>query len=118
MSTQPYPVNDERKEIVFIRHAESQANLDGVWNGRSDGPLSEAGEASLEPLGRRLSTWVFDAVISSPLTRARITAAAFSDEVEIDDDLVEINLGKWEGMHFADVQERHGDELAKAIKTR
>jgi broad specificity phosphatase PhoE len=118
MSTQPYPVNDERKEIVFVRHAQSQANLDGVWNGRSDGALSESGEASLEHLGRRLSTWVFDAVISSPLTRARITAAAFSEDVEIDDDLVEIDLGKWEGMRFADVQERHGDELAEAIRTR
>ncbi|MFP4554175.1 MAG: histidine phosphatase family protein [Actinomycetota bacterium] len=118
MSGQPFPVKDTRKEIVFIRHAESQANRDGIWNGRTDGPLSEDGEESLEALGRRLSSWEFDAVISSPLQRARRTAAAFADEVEIDEDFVEIDLGSWEGMEYRDVQERHGDELREAISTR
>lgn len=118
MSAQPYPVNDERKEIVLIRHAESQANRDGVWCGRFDGPLSEAGEATLDALGRRLSAWRFDAVISSPLSRARRTAEAFAAEVEVDEDLIEIDLGRWEGMRFADVQENHGEELAEAIETR
>ena len=118
MSGQPFPVKDTRKEIVFVRHAESQANRDGIWNGRTDGPLSEAGEESLEALGRRLSSWDFDAVISSPLQRARRTAAAFADEVEVDEDFVEIDFGKWEGLEYTDVQERHGDELRAAIATR
>ncbi len=111
----PYPRHDSRKEIVFVRHAQSQANLEGVWNGRTDGGLSEAGEASLDPLGKRLSSWEFDAVISSPLTRATRTAAAFADEVEIEDDFVEIDLGIWEGMPLAEVQSRYGDELRQAL---
>lgn len=115
MSAQPYPVDDTRREIVFVRHAESQANLDGVWNGRTDGELSAAGEESLEALGKRLSTWEFDAVLSSPLSRARRTAAAFADEVVVEDDLVEIDLGVWEGIPFADVQEKYGDQLQQAI---
>lgn len=118
MSHQPYPVHDSRKEIVFIRHAESQANLDGVWNGRTDGELSEGGLASLDLLGRRLSTWHFDAVISSPLTRARQTAAAFASEVTIDEAFTEIDLGDWEGMAFSEVESRHGEELAGAIADR
>jgi len=115
MTGQPYPIHDSRKEIVFVRHAESQANLDGVWNGRTDGGLSDAGEASLEPLGRRLSSWHFDAVISSPLSRARQTAAAFAEEVTIDDEFIEIDLGIWEGMPFSEVQSRHGEELKRAV---
>jgi broad specificity phosphatase PhoE len=118
MFGQPYPPRETRKEIVFVRHAESQANLDGVWNGRTDGALSAAGEASLDALGDRLSRWHFDAVISSPLVRARRTAEAFSDEVVIDDDFLEIDLGKWEGMSYADVQSLHGDELRNATSTR
>jgi len=118
MSGQPYPAKDSRKEIVFIRHAESQGNLDGVWMGRSDGPLSEAGEASLDQLGKRLSDWEFDAVISSSLTRAQRTAGSFADEVEIDDDFIEIDLGRWEGMAFIDVQNQHGEELQEAVSTR
>ena len=117
MSGQPFPVEDSRKEIVLVRHAESQANRDGIWNGRADGPLSEAGEETLELLGRRLSDWVFDAVISSPLKRARLTAEAFADDIEIDEDFVEIDLGKWEGMASTDVRERHGEELSEAIET-
>lgn len=117
MSAHPYPPKESRKEIVFIRHAESQGNLDGVWMGRSDGPLSEAGEASLDALGKRLSDWEFDAVISSSLSRARRTAASFADEVTIDDDFIEMDLGKWEGMPFADVEEQHGEELQEAMRT-
>jgi probable phosphoglycerate mutase len=118
MTTQPYPPVDQRKEIVFIRHAESQANREGFWNGRTDGPLSEPGEASLEVLGKRLSRWKFDAVISSPLARARRTAEAFSDDVQLDEDFTEIDLGKWEGMLFTEVQEKHGEELQEAITTQ
>lgn len=115
MRGQPYPTNDSRREIVFIRHAESQANLDGVWNGQTDGPLSAAGEESLEPLSRRLSTWEFDAVISSPLERTRRTAESFSDEVVIDEDFIEIDLGKWEGLAFTEVQTQYGDQLQRAL---
>ncbi|HEX6301433.1 MAG TPA: histidine phosphatase family protein [Acidimicrobiia bacterium] len=118
MTHQPYPSVDHRKEIVFVRHAESQANRDGYWNGRTDGPLSEAGEDSLEAVGRRLSGWAFDAVIASPLSRARRTAEAFSDDVQIDEDFIEIDLGQWEGMLYTDVEERHGDELREAIRSR
>lgn len=118
MTSQPYPPVDQRKEIVFIRHAESQANHEGFWNGRTDGPLSVGGEASLDALGRRLSKWQFDAVISSPLSRARKTAEAFSDDVQVDEDVTEIDLGKWEGMLFTEVQERHGEEMQEAIRTK
>ena len=109
---------ESRKEIVFVRHAESQGNLDGVWMGRTDGDLSAAGEASLDAIGKRLSGWEFDGVISSPLNRARLTAASFTDEYELDEDFIEIDLGKWEGMLFTDVQERHGEELQEALRTR
>lgn len=115
MIGQPYPPQTARKEIVFVRHAESQANVDRVWNGQSDGPLSDYGTETLTPLGERLSRWDFDVVISSPLERTRLTAASFSDEVVIDESFKEMNLGRWEGKHFADIQEHHGDQLRAAF---
>ena len=84
-------------ELLLIRHAESETNRSGVWAGRSDGSLSEAGEGSLESLARRFSNQKFDLVLSSPLERARHTAAAFSRDVEIADELIEIDIGGWEG---------------------
>ncbi len=118
MKGQPYPPRFDRKEIVFVRHAESQANVDGIWNGQTDGPLSDHGVDTLDALGRRLSDWEFDAVISSPLQRARLTAESFSEEVVIDDRFMEINMGEWEGKHFTEVQEQHGDELKAALEDR
>lgn len=114
----PFRPNIATKEIVFVRHAESQANRDGYWNGRTDGSLSDQGEASLEPLGVRLSEQEFDRVVSSPLERTRLTAASFADEVEINDEFIEIDMGEWEGHLFSEIQADHGDELRKAIDSR
>jgi broad specificity phosphatase PhoE len=114
----PYRSRSTLKEIIFVRHAESQANIDGVWNGRTDGPLSSYGEGSLEALGRRLSNWEFDLVISSPLERARKTAESFASDIEIDEDFIEIDLGRWEEMKLEEIRAKHGDELDEALTTR
>jgi broad specificity phosphatase PhoE len=105
-------------EILLIRHAESQANLDGYWNGQLDGPLSAAGEASLDAIGRRLRDRSFDVVISSPLDRARRTAEAFATDFEISEQFVELDLGRWEGKSRAQILEENGDYLREAVFRR
>ena len=114
----PLTRTPERKEIVFVRHAESQSNLDGIWNGRTDGPLSADGRAMLEPLGGRLGSWDFDRVISSPLERTLLTAEAFTQDVQVDERFIEIDLGEWEGKHLTEIQESDGDYLAEAVQSR
>lgn len=84
-------------EITLIRHAESQANLDGIWNGQVDGPLSAAGEVSLDAIGKRLHDRKFDVVVCSPLQRAKDTAAAFTSDFEIWNQLAELDIGRLEG---------------------
>lgn len=105
-------------EITFIRHAESQANVDGVWNGRSDGPLSSGGLESLGHLAKRLADKPFDVVLSSPLERARKTAESFSDAVEVADEFVEIDLGRWDGWSPDRVLAESGDELRRTLTAR
>lgn len=102
-------------EITFIRHAETTANADGVWSGRTDFPLTEAAEKSLDLLGARLADHDADIVVSSSLERATRTAAAFSDDVVVDNQFVEIDLGEWEGKFFAEIKAEQGDDLAKAF---
>ncbi len=106
------------REIVFIRHAESQANRDGYWNGRTDGPLSDHGRSTLEHLGSRMKEWQFDRVVSSPLERARSTAESFADDVELDESFIEIDLGIWEGRSLEEIRAEHGQELQEAITDR
>jgi broad specificity phosphatase PhoE len=107
----PYAARSGNKEIVFIRHAESEANVAGVWHGRTDGPLSETGEASLEALAKRMSRWDFDIVVSSPLTRTYQTAKAISSDVVVDEDWVEMDVGGWEELTFEETDRSHADEL-------
>jgi broad specificity phosphatase PhoE len=102
-------------EVFLIRHAESQANLDGYWNGQLDGPLSAAGETSLDAIGKRLHDHHFDVVMSSPLERARRTAESFATDFDISDQLVELDIGRWEGKSRAQILAEDGDYLRQAV---
>jgi probable phosphoglycerate mutase len=102
-------------EVFLIRHAESQANLDGYWNGQLDGPLSAAGETSLDAIGKRLHDHHFDVVMSSPLERARRTAESFATDFDISDQLVELDIGRWEGKSRAEILAEDGDYLRQAV---
>jgi broad specificity phosphatase PhoE len=106
------------KEITLIRHAESQANLDGIWNGQVDGPLSAAGEASLDAIGKRLHDRKFDLVVCSPLQRARDTASAFTSDFEVWDHLAELDIGRWEGKPREVIFAEDGEYLREAIGGR
>jgi len=63
--------------ITLVRHCESVGNADGKVQGHADSPLSERGRAQARALARRWQTEgiAFDHVITSPLVRARETAA-------------------------------------------
>lgn len=93
-------------EIVLIRHAQSTANIGEIWQGRGDAPLSDLGQAQAQALGSRFSGVDIDVVASSPLQRAAETAAAIRSPDLVDDDLVELDLGEWEGVGFREVAER------------
>ncbi len=87
--------------LAFIRHAA----YDGVGSkivGRSPGVgLNPAGVAAAAGLAERLARGSVRAIHSSPLERARDTAAALGDrlglEVRIADELNEIDFGDWTG---------------------
>ena len=89
--------------LVLARHGESTANAAGLLLGRSDPPLTEHGLSqatavrdALGPVAR---------VISSPLARARETAAVLAGPVavEIDDRWIEVDYGELEQRPVADV---------------
>jgi probable phosphoglycerate mutase len=56
----------------------------------------------------------FDIVLCSPLDRARQTAAAFG-VFEIDHDLIEIDLGSWDGLTTHDVLKNYRDDFDQVI---
>ncbi|MGH8912015.1 MAG: histidine phosphatase family protein [Acidimicrobiia bacterium] len=95
-------------EIVLIRHAESAANVSRSWQGRGDAEVSVEGRTQIKALTGRLARRRFDAVVSSPLSRAVETAAGLADAPDVDEDLIEIDLGVWEDVSIEDVLRDHG----------
>ena len=74
-----------------------------------DAPLNEAGRAQATALARRLGDVDFERVISSPLVRARETAeiVAPRERVEVDERLIEMDYGAWEGLTYEDLERDH-----------
>lgn len=96
--------------IILVRHGQTAANAGGRLQGRSDLPLSDLGAAQAAALAGALRTCGATRVVSSPLARARATAApiaaALECAVEVDDDLIELDYGEWDGRALADVAPR------------
>jgi broad specificity phosphatase PhoE len=95
--------------FALIRHA-SHALLGHAIVGRLPGvQLSPRGLREAEALACRLEGWPIQALYSSPLERARATAAAIADrlrlEVQLADDLNEIDYGRWTNRTLADLRE-------------
>lgn len=99
-------------EITLVRHGETVANVGGLWQGRTDSKLSPAGAQQARRVGERLAHESFDLVVASPSSRAQSTAAATGFAAETAEAWREMDLGAWEGLTRAEVDERYGDEVA------
>jgi len=87
--------------LVIVRHGRTDHNASGLLLGRLDPPLDLLGRDQAEALATAVGP--VDRVISSPLARARETAAAFGRAVEVDDRWIEVDYGEFDGMPLADV---------------
>jgi len=87
--------------IVFARHGQTAPNRDGLVLGRADPELTEEGHRQAALLAAALADEPVAAILTSPLVRARQTAeaiaAACGVPVTVDERLVEIDWGTWEG---------------------
>lgn len=87
--------------LILLRHGRTEANAGGLLQGRIDPELDELGR--LQAAAAAAAIGPVDRVISSPLRRARETAAAFGAPVEIDDRFIELDYGDWEAKPVRDV---------------
>jgi len=106
--------------LILVRHGEAEGGGAGRLRGRTDAPLT--------PTGRRQAAWV-GAVLGpalgagaarcfcSPLRRAVQTAAIALEGTGRAttplDGLMEVDVGEWEGLTFAEAAERRPDEAAR-----
>lgn len=69
------------KTIYLIRHGESEGNAGNEWQGEGGG-LTERGRVQTERLADRLKSLPFEALVSSPLHRARETADILAERLD------------------------------------
>lgn len=60
--------------IYIVRHGQTDWNLEGRYQGRTDIDLNETGIKQAEKIRQELKSVKFDKVFSSPLKRAYKTA--------------------------------------------
>ncbi|MGW0369132.1 bifunctional RNase H/acid phosphatase [Streptomyces coeruleorubidus] len=104
--------------FVLLRHGETpltpQKRFSG--SGGTDPSLSDIGRDQAERAAALLARrGTIQAIVSSPLARTRetagIIAARLGLDMSVDDGLRETDFGAWEGLTFAEVRERHPDDL-------
>lgn len=99
--------------FLLLRHGQTELSGERRYSGRGDVPLTATGRQQAKAAAARLSQLGFTAVISSPLERARQTAAEVAGAaglpVEIHDGLVETDFGAWERLTFLEASERDPD---------
>jgi broad specificity phosphatase PhoE len=100
--------------ILFVRHGETAANRARLALGRADPPLTDRGREQARRLAECLVAEGVARVVSSPLLRARETAAAIAAPlarpVEVDERLVELDYGEWDERSFGELPP---EELAR-----
>ena len=97
-------------KIYLARHGQDQDNANGILNGRRDKPLTEIGLGQAKTLAGEIkgAGLTFDAVYSSPLDRAFVTAETVTDALGIAkpvvmDDLIEREFGVMTGKPTKDI---------------
>lgn len=85
----------------MLRHGQSEWNAAGRWQGQADIELTDLGYEQARRASEKLG--MFDAVGSSDLRRARITASFIAEGLGIglldaDPRLRETDVGEWQGM--------------------
>lgn len=102
--------------LFIVRHGETSWNREGRFQGQRDIPLNENGLAQADLTAKRFLGYHLDAVLTSPLSRAKVTAekiysAAICNTFIVDDGFMEIGHGDWEGRLRPDVERLWPDVL-------
>jgi broad specificity phosphatase PhoE len=100
--------------ILLIRHGETEWSRSGKHTSTSDVPLTDEGRARARALGARFAGRSFALVLTSPMVRARDTAAlaGLGGRAEVTDDLHEVAYGSYEGRTTPEIRaQRPGWDL-------
>ncbi len=94
------------QRLILIRHGDLGERGRGRYIGRTDAPLSAEGRRQAAAIAGALGPLDGARIFCSPLLRTRETAEialGAGRTFSMDDDLREIDFGRWEGMSFKEI---------------
>lgn len=104
---------------ILLRHGETEHTIEKRFSGTGgvDPVLTSLGRAQAESAAAALAAGpMIDAIVHSPLRRARETAEIAGKVLGLDlvpePGFAEVAFGSWDGFTFAEVRERWPDELS------
>jgi len=109
--------------LVFLRHGQTDWNVEGRLQGQRDVPVNEKGRAQARRNGEVIAAAIPDIAsfdfVASPLSRARetmeIARAAMGLDPKAyrtDERLRELTFGDWESLTLDEIRARQPDEVA------
>jgi probable phosphoglycerate mutase len=100
----------EPTRLILLRHGQTPASVGRLYSGRGNPSLTDLGRAQAAAAAELLRGTEIDAILSSPLDRARQTADVVNADrgltVEVEDGLIETDFGAWEGLSFGAARTR------------
>ena len=101
----------EPTRLLLLRHGQTELSVGRRYSGHGDPELTPLGHAQAAGAARRLAArGDVDAILTSPLRRARQTAATVAEFVDVPLEerpgLIETNFGAWEGLTFTEARDR------------
>ncbi|MBO5394783.1 MAG: histidine phosphatase family protein [Clostridia bacterium] len=105
--------------IYFVRHGETDYNLNSIIQGQLDIPLNATGLKQAEELATKLKDYQIDKIISSPLVRASKTAELINKyhnvSLSYDDRLKEYYAGSKQGCKFESFDSKSKSSLIEVM---
>lgn len=114
--------------LVFVRHGQTDWNVEGRMQGQQDIPLNAIGEGQATGNGERLKVFLeaeniphetLD-FVASPLGRTRATMELLRKAMgvdpsayRLDDQLKELTFGEWEGFTLEDLADEEQDQILR-----
>ena len=107
-------------KLYLIRHIQAEGNLFRLMQGDWDGEPTALGLRQAQHLAQRFASIPLDAIYSSDLCRAKMTAEALLDAhplpLQLDTRLREINVGVWEGRFFGDLSHEQPEAIRRFLR--
>ena len=104
--------------IIFLRHGQAENNVKRILAGRTDGvSLTKTGIEQANRIAEYLKPLDISAIYSSPIERASHTAKIVAEnnslDYQLDDRLIEIDMGRFTLMKYDDMFAKYGNVFLK-----